>query len=418
MPKPIPGKQYIVVSGDTLSSISKRAYGDSKYSSRIRKANQSNLKSDDPDIIFVGEVLNIPVIAENEVLKTAITSTISGKAPDDLTVIIDGLEIKMQSTRILKTIDTISDGWSAVLPWIPGENLSIDERLKPFRYTPASVYIGNELLINGLLYASDVALDIDGSLRNLQGWSFTIDLVDSTLKSAYEKNNKTLRQIAEEIVRPFGIEVIFNSDPGGKFDKATANENETVARFLIRLARQRSLVVTSTPEGNLLFTKTTSNKNPVDIIEEGGTIVNNFNIKFDGRKRFNSYSALGQSPLGNKKGIAKDNKVPRSRFMTFSANETISGDVEKAAKWKRNGAIAEALTIPIPVIGWFDSNNNLWRENTIVTVKSKSIYILDGHDFLIKAVEYIETKDRQTAILSLVPPEVYTEDEIIEPWSQ
>lgn len=414
--KPIPGKQYMVVSGDTLSSISKRAYGDSKYSSRIRKANQSNLKSDDPDIIFVGEVLNIPVIAENEVLRQ-VMSTISGKASDDLTVIIDGLEIKMQSTRILKTIDTISDGWSAVLPWIPGENLMIDEKLKPFGYTPASVYIGNELLINGLLYTSDVILNIDGSVRNLQGWSFTIDLVDSTLKSSYEKNNMTLQQIAEEIVRPFGIEVIFNSDPGGKFDRVTANESETVARFLVRLARQRSLLITSTPEGNLLFTKTTSNKNPVDVIEEGGTIVNNFNIKFDGRRRFNSYAAIGQSPLGNKKGIAKDDKVPRSRFLTFRANETISGDIEKAAKWKRNGAVTESLIIPIPVIGWFDSNGNLWRENTIVTVKSKSMYIPDGHDFLIRAVEYIETGDRQTAILNLVPPEVYTEDEIIEPWS-
>jgi len=314
-------------------------------------------------------------------------------------------------------MDTVSDGWSAVLPWISEENLMIDERLKPFSYTPASVYIGNELLVNGLLYMSDVVLDNDGSVRNLLGWSFTIDLVDSTLKSAYEKNDMTLRQIAEEIVRPFGIEVIFNSDPGGQFDRVTANESETVARFLIRLARQRSLLITSTPEGNLLFTKTTSNKNPVDIIEEGQQIVSNFNIKFDGRKRFNSYAVIGQSPLGNKKGIAKDNKVPRSRFMTFNANETISGDVEKAAKWKRNGAIAEALTIPIPVIGWFDSNNNLWRENTIVTVKSKSMYIPDGHNFLIRAVEYIETKDRQTAILSLVPPEVYTDDEIIEPWS-
>jgi prophage tail gpP-like protein len=260
-------------------------------------------------------------------------------------------------------------------------------------------------------------LNNDGSFRNLQGWSFTVDLVDSTLKSSYEKNDMTLWQIAEEVVRPFGIEVNFNSDPGGKFDRVTANESETVARFLIRLARQRSLLITSTPGGNLLFTKTTSNKNPVDIIEEGGVIVNDFNIKFDGRKRFNSYAAIGQSPLGNKKGIAKDNKVPRSRFLTFRANETILGDVDKAAKWKRNGAIAESLTIPIPVIGWFDSSNNLWRENTIVTVKSKSMYIPDGHDFLIRAVEYIELKDRQTSILHLVPPEVYTEDEIIEPWS-
>ena len=417
MSKPIPGQQYIVQSGDTFSIISKRAYGDARYYTRIKAANQSNFKSDDPDVIFPGQVLNIPVIAENEIFKTALSKTISGKSKDDVTVIIDGLEIKMQSTRILKTMDTVADGWSAVLPWTIGQKPEIDIRLKPFAYTPASVYIGNELLINGLLYTSDIILDNTGSFRNLFGWSYTIDMVDSMLKPPYEKNKITLQLIAEETVRPLGIDVIYNADSDSQFDRITANENEKIARYLTRLSNQRSILMSSTPEGNLLFENANINSNPVDVIEEGDRIANNFNIKFDGRKRFNTYTAIGKSPAGNKKGIANDNNIPRSRFTTFSANETISGDVEKAAKWKRNNAIVESLSIPIPVTDWFTSSGQLWRENTMVTVKSASMYLPQGHDFLIRSVEYIESESGQQAILNIIPPEAYTDKEIIEPWS-
>lgn len=417
MSKPIPGKQYTVQSGDTLSIISKRAYGDAKYYTRIKAANQSNLRSSDPDTIFPGQVLNIPVIAENEIFKTALSKTISGKSKDDVTVIIDGLEIKMQSTRILKTMDTVADAWSGTLPWTIGSKPEIDIRLKPFAYTPASVYIGNELLINGLLYTSDITLDNTGSFRNLFGWSYTIDMVDSMLKPPYEKNNITLQAIAEEIVRPLGIEVIYNADSDSLFDRVTANENEKIARYLTRLANQRQILISSTPEGNLLFENANINSSPVDVIEEGDRIANNFEVKFDGRKRFNTYTAIGRSPFGNKKGIANDNNIPRSRFATFSANETISGDVEKAAKWKRNNAIVESLSIPIFVTGWFTSSGKLWRENTIVTVKSASMYLPQGHNFLIRSVEYIESESGQQAILNIVPPEAYTDKEIIEPWS-
>ena len=49
---------YTVVSGDTLSKISKQFYGDANEYMRIFYANQDKLK--DPDKIQVGQVLNIP----------------------------------------------------------------------------------------------------------------------------------------------------------------------------------------------------------------------------------------------------------------------------------------------------------------------------------------------------------------------
>jgi nucleoid-associated protein YgaU len=49
---------YVVVSGDSLSKIAKREYGNASEWTRIYEANRDLIK--DPDKIFPGQKLNIP----------------------------------------------------------------------------------------------------------------------------------------------------------------------------------------------------------------------------------------------------------------------------------------------------------------------------------------------------------------------
>jgi nucleoid-associated protein YgaU len=51
-------KIYVVVSGDSLSKIAKREYGDAKLWPKIFEANKDLLK--DPNKIFPGQKLKIP----------------------------------------------------------------------------------------------------------------------------------------------------------------------------------------------------------------------------------------------------------------------------------------------------------------------------------------------------------------------
>lgn len=53
-----PGLTYSVVSGDTLSKIAKRFYGDANAYNKIFEANRDQLS--DPDKIKVGQVLRLP----------------------------------------------------------------------------------------------------------------------------------------------------------------------------------------------------------------------------------------------------------------------------------------------------------------------------------------------------------------------
>ena len=52
------GRTYVVVSGDSLSRIAKREYGDAQKWPKIYEANRSLIK--DPDFIYPGQELRIP----------------------------------------------------------------------------------------------------------------------------------------------------------------------------------------------------------------------------------------------------------------------------------------------------------------------------------------------------------------------
>ena len=52
------GKTYVVVSGDSLSKIAKREYGDASKWPRIYEANKDLIK--DPNLIYPGQELKVP----------------------------------------------------------------------------------------------------------------------------------------------------------------------------------------------------------------------------------------------------------------------------------------------------------------------------------------------------------------------
>jgi nucleoid-associated protein YgaU len=57
-PSAAAGRTYVVVSGDSLSKIAKREYGDAQKWPKIYEANRSLIK--DPDLIYPGQELRIP----------------------------------------------------------------------------------------------------------------------------------------------------------------------------------------------------------------------------------------------------------------------------------------------------------------------------------------------------------------------
>ena len=87
--KPVPGKKYTIQDENSLSQVAGRAYGDITLWTRIWSANQSQLKSGDPNLIFPGEIIIIPLLPERESVKTSTADKdLSGKEKDEVTILL------------------------------------------------------------------------------------------------------------------------------------------------------------------------------------------------------------------------------------------------------------------------------------------------------------------------------------------
>lgn len=411
-------RKYTVVENDTLSKLSSRFYGEPSKWPVIYNANQSTLKSDTPDIIYPGEVLVIPDLPEDVLRRNKQKKKIKFNSNNSVTIIIDGKVFeKFTSFRLLTTMDTAADYFSANLPVDLDDNETWD-LFNPDRFAETKVYINGELKLTGNVYITSPQISESGRIMSFIGFSKTIAIVDSTLRPPYEYNNVTLEDLSRTLLEPFSITSQFLDLSGGQFERVTADQNSSVYEYLAPLAKQRGLLISNNELGELLYLKADTMSEIVGTIEEDFPPGMEFKSTFDGRKRYREFKATSQDPENNSiYAISKDLNTPIQRFKTFSAGDSNDGNIQAAADWERSKSLANSLSIPFPVKGWISPNGLLWKENTKVVVKSKTIYAPNGFAFLIRSVEFKKESTGVYAILNLVPPSVFTGETIIAPWS-
>lgn len=364
--------------------------------------------------------------------------SMSRKPREAFTLVLDGLEVPVLSARVMRAIDVVAPEWSAEISWVPGRDKALDERVRPYSYCPAQVYLGPKLVNNGLLYVTGNDLDAGDETKTLKGASLTADLVDSHVPPEvvehvggqwrYSWTGLSVWNIANAICPALGIGVM--TDIGDvtlvgqerrvtePFEEVKAKITETYAALITRLASQRGMLVTSDEYGNLFLTAARTAGLVVANLEEGRPPVQKFAATFDGRKRFHTYAVYGQSGMADDiHAEAVDDVVPSSRTANFVVGDVSAGNVSIAAAWRRSRQLAEALTIPLPVSGWYAPRDELWTPNTKVSLTAPSLHCPDGFTFLVRAVEYLHEQNSQAATLYLVPPQAYTGEDLEEPWS-
>lgn len=408
--EPIPGSTYTIVPGDTLWDISARAYGDPLKWRLIWEANQTRLRSANPDLIFPGEQI---ILIPADGLAPAVAA-FGPEIADGIGLIIGGRHVLTESIEVACHLDALADGWQATVAWEPGADTEFDKIVRPYSYAPVAIYVDGELRLTGRLYSVKPELGSRSVLR-LAGASLAADLVDSHLKPPYEEMTVNLRKRVTTVAGVFGIGVAFDSRvQDGVFDRVAVTEGETAAAHLLKLASQRGAVVTSLPDGRILVTRSAESV-PVGTITEGQPGFTGYAAEYDGRKRFNAYRVSSQAPPVVIPGLsaaqasftAFDSTVPVTRFYTEVAADLIDGELEARANWRRNRSRAEAA-VPITATGFRAPNQSVWAKNTKVTVISPTMFTSGGEDFLVKSVTYKESESGQTATLSVVPASSFT----------
>jgi len=415
-------RSHTVKAGDTLSKIATRFYGDPSRWPEIHAANAARVLEEDNYALTVGRKLLIPT--EN------VAPVITGRDKDDLTILVDGVELKVLSAKIIKGLSMAVSAWTAEIAWTPGSDTALDQATRAYSYADAFAYIGNELLVSGRLYTVENQKLKTGRKKILSGFSYTADAVDSTLAAPkYEWDFITLEELAPEVLAPMGLKAVFDVDTGGPFDRIAAAETDKVFKFLVKYANQRGVLIGVTPEGNMRFHRAETEGLSVGTLTEDDFGIIEFKAKFDGRDRFHDYlcirSDAGASLIWTDdldvlpvNETAADDDVPLTRSLIFKLEDVTDGNIGSAAEWKRNRQFLKSLVLPVPVNTWRAPNGALWREGDLVNIKSETFDVPDGFEFLIDSVEFNYAKGGRTAILQVAPPEVIQGASMENAWSE
>jgi len=332
---------------------------------------------------------------------------------------IEGENVPTESARLIRTMDTAADGFSVDVVITQKNEPELYEKIRPYRYTPVTVSLEGELQLTGALTKPTRSKSKSNIITTLNGFSITFNFIDSDIAKTYQFNGlQRLHDIAIQLAKATATKVEFATESGGSFNSPTARRGQSAFEFLAPMARKRSQVMSCTPQGALLFNIANTTGQTVGVIEEDNPdslLQKEFSVSFDGRKRFKTYKVINQSPFGASNALSSDDNIKQPRHKVVQTDD-VAGQAQEIADFQKNRTIIDALTMSIPIVGWNAPDGSLLIPNTLITIKSETMFVPDGFTFIIRQVEYIFEKNNKSSVISIIPPNAYTENTVVEPW--
>ncbi|MEO3738604.1 phage baseplate assembly protein [Shewanella baltica] len=320
---------------------------------------------------------------------------------------------------VTRSLDAMSGAFDLELTWkYQDSEQQYKKFIEPIQQGQScTVDIGGERVITG--YVDDFIPSYDDVTVTISvsGRDKTADLVDCSIDyPSGQFNSQTISQIAEVVCKPFGINVIVNTDVGEPFERIQIEQGETPHELLSRLAKQRGVLLTSDTFGNLVITRASKVKAGVSLIL--GKNVKAARGRFSWRQRFSKFTikAAGAahgtnwdtapiSAVGGIKADVTDNEIGRYRPLIIVNEEiTTAEGAAKRGQWERQRSIGKSNTAEYTVTGWrIPQTGKLWNINTLVPVVDE-IMGLD-EEFLIVSIMFSEDDSGRLAVVSVVRPD-------------
>jgi prophage tail gpP-like protein len=294
------------------------------------------------------------------------------------------------------------------------DNAKFRETFRPFTFKPLTVLHELGDFFTGTLV--DVKPNVTPEVREVDvtGYARPGVLIDCTAPAPTSEKPITfekvgLRAICEKLTAPFGIQCVFPDGEGPVFKSVKIEIDKKIHEFLVDLAKQRNLVISSTPDGKLKCWKSAAVGKPVMRFREGEPPITNISANYNPQEYFSEVTGFAK-----KRPHGKDTQT--NPFLTtvlrpdaFKLDDSEKGDAPEAVRAKLGRMFANILTIDIDDIPtWRDPQGNLWRENTTVTVVAPSCMVYRETEFLVRKVKLRQDKQKETASLTLVLPGAFS----------
>jgi len=299
------------------------------------------------------------------------------------------------------------------------ENRKQRSFLRPLTYQRVKIFDDEDkLLLTGEIVNHNFKSSSTRELVNVSGYSLPGVLEDCTIPVELyplQTDGKTLREIAEALINPFGINLFIDfgaeDQTNQKFEETTASETQTIKAYLDELASQKDIVLSHTVFGSLLLTKARANASPIAEFLGNNIPGVRMSLSTNGRSMHSAITVQQQADIDNDNaGQETINNPFVSRFRPTTKTQT-SGDDIDTKKAVRNALSSElrsiVLTIKTDRWTWNAGGKQTMTPNHIITVHNHEIHLYNNTRFFVESVDLSGTPEAQEATLTCVIPEVY-----------
>lgn len=305
------------------------------------------------------------------------------------------------------------------------EDKAFRERFRPFSFKPLELKIGGELAFTGRLVEANPDLSAGKVECTISAYSLAAQLEDSDVPASLipmEAANLSLTNIATTLAAPFGVSVVMDGPEGAAFKRVKTKQrrvdgkveaDQKIQDFLGELARQRGLVMTSTPAGDLRFWQSVKPGRPVANFKQGEQPLMKVDVSFTPREYYSEITGF----TNTKRGVVGAKYTERNqrlsggvvRALNFKLDDIEKGDGPAAVRAKMGRMFANMVAYTAHVPTWRDPQGALWAPNTTVTLLAPGAMVYTRTELLVRDVILRRSKDEGlTASLGLVLPGAFS----------
>lgn len=368
-----------------------------------------------------------------------------GKAGDEL----QRMSLKLDSQQVdfwsECELSRSIDGYSTVSFMAPFEpdRKEFRKTFKPFSFKPTQLFIGSSKVFTGTLIDVDPDSDKDASSVKVSCYARPAVLHDcEPPDSAYplEFNEMDIVQIASKICGSFGFSASVEQQSivrdgslidlefikkaqrrgkrggliggkGSKFARLALQPGDNPQEFLAGLAKQRGVVMTDDPDGNLLFRNSVSAGSPVMTIAAGAQPVVAVKAAFNPQDYFSEITAFTPSTR-LRKGDKWTAKNPRLsgviRPTSFKPDDTDKSEAQQAALAKLGRMFGNMVSWTLSLPTFLDPSGKLLEPNTTIRITAPNAMIYTETELLVRNVKMKQNANETSSELNLVLPGAFS----------
>ncbi|MEM7047823.1 MAG: phage baseplate assembly protein [Pseudomonadota bacterium] len=318
-----------------------------------------------------------------------------------------------ESVRIMQSMTAVSRAFELSLTdrW-PGQTSY--QPIAPGK--SVEVRINGERVVSGWIDSVSPSYSPRDHTISVAGRDKTADLVDcSAMNDPGQWRGARLNEIISDLLKPFGIGLMVQTDLGKPFDEFSIDKGETAFESLERLCRMRAVLATTDGSGNVVLTRGGAGGSMGVELRRGENILQ-ASASFDHRDRGHEYIVRAQLPptidyfnQGKTEHALEarvnDAGVRRHRPMLIMAEQAADQQaVADRARWEAVVRAARARTATITVQGW-SAGSKLWTPNTTVVVRDDWLGL--DQTMIIAGATFEKSASGTRTTLELQPPGAY-----------